>query len=52
MPTQTHLSVTHSHGYGHFSTVMCGVSDLLENWVNERVGVFGTNTDSDKIITF
>jgi hypothetical protein len=31
MPTQTHISDTHSHGYSHFGTAMCGVSSLLEN---------------------
>jgi hypothetical protein len=37
-PTQTHNSDTHSHGYGHFSTAMCGVSGLLQNRVKEQVG--------------
>jgi hypothetical protein len=39
MPTQTHVSDTHSHGYGHFSTATCGVSGLLENQVIEWVEV-------------
>jgi hypothetical protein len=30
MPTHTHVSDTHSHGYGHFGTATCGVSSLLE----------------------
>jgi hypothetical protein len=51
-PTQTHVSDTHSHDYGHFGTVTCGASGLLENWVIEWVGAFGTFTDSIKIITF
>jgi hypothetical protein len=29
-PTYTHVSDTHNHGYGHFSTAMCGVCGLLE----------------------
>jgi hypothetical protein len=29
-PTQTHVSDAHSHGYSHFSTVICGVSGLLK----------------------
>jgi hypothetical protein len=34
-----HIYDAHNHGYGHFGTAMCGVSDLLENWVIERVEV-------------
>jgi hypothetical protein len=30
MPTQTHISDMHSHGYGHFGTATCGVRDLLK----------------------
>jgi hypothetical protein len=37
MPTHTHISDTHSHGYGHFSTAMCGVQRIAGNRVNERV---------------
>jgi hypothetical protein len=51
MSTQTHLSDTHSHGYSNFGTVTCGVSDLLEYRVNERVGAFGTN-NFYPVITF
>jgi hypothetical protein len=51
-PTQTHVSDVHSHGYGHFSTATCGVSSLWKNWIIERVGAFGTVTDSSKIMTF
>jgi hypothetical protein len=29
-PTRTHVSDTHNHSYGHFSTTTCGVSGLLE----------------------
>jgi hypothetical protein len=52
MPTQTHVSDAHNHSYGHFGTAMCGVSGLLKNWIIEWVGVFGTVTDSGKIMTF
>jgi hypothetical protein len=38
-PTQTHIFVAHSHGYGHFGTATCGVSSLLENRVIEGVEV-------------
>jgi hypothetical protein len=51
-PTQTHVSDAHNHSYGHFGTAMCGVSGLLKNWIIEWVGVFGTVTDSGKIMTF
>jgi hypothetical protein len=51
-PRQTHISDTHSHGYGHFGTAMCGVSRLLKNQVIKRVGAFGTITDNDKFTTF
>jgi hypothetical protein len=52
MPPQTHIPNAHSHGYGHFSTATRRVSGLLENRVIERVGAFGTITDSGKIMTF
>jgi hypothetical protein len=29
-PTHTHISDTHSHGYGHFGTSTCRISSLLE----------------------
>jgi hypothetical protein len=29
-PTQTNISNTHSHSYGHFRTAACGVSGLLK----------------------
>jgi hypothetical protein len=45
-PTQTHISDTHSNGYGYFSTTTCGVSGSLKNWVIGRVGAFGMVTDS------
>jgi hypothetical protein len=51
-PTQTHVSDAHSHSYGHFGTATCGVSGLLKNHIIERVGAFGTITDSGKIMTF
>jgi hypothetical protein len=35
MPTQSHISDTHKHSYGHFGTAMFGVSGLLQNRVNE-----------------
>jgi hypothetical protein len=46
-PTQTHVSDTHMHGYGHFGTATCGVSSLLENRIIEWVGAF-----SSKIMAF
>jgi hypothetical protein len=52
MPTQTHVSGTHSQGYDHFGTATCGVSDSLKQRFNKQVGAFGTLTDSNKIITF
>jgi hypothetical protein len=52
MPTQTHVSDAHSHGYGHFSTATRGVSGLQKNRIIERVGAFDTITDSSKIMTF
>jgi hypothetical protein len=50
-PIQTHVSDTHSHGYDHFGTAMCGVSGLLQNRVNERIDTFGTIMDSGQIVT-
>jgi hypothetical protein len=52
MPTHTHVSDAHSHSYDHFGTATCRVSGLLENQVIERVGAFGTVTDSSKTMTF
>jgi hypothetical protein len=51
-PTHTHVSDVHSHGYGHFGTATCGVSDLLKNRINKRVETFDTVTGSGKIMTF
>jgi hypothetical protein len=51
-PNQTHVSDTHSHGYGHFGTTTCRVSGLLENRIIKRVGVFDTVMGSCKIMTF
>jgi hypothetical protein len=51
-PTQTHVSDAHRHSYGRFGSATCGVSGLLKNRVIERVGAFGTVTDSGKIMTF
>jgi hypothetical protein len=48
---QTHISDTHSHGYGYFGTATCGVSGLLWNRVNERIDTFGTIMDSGQIVT-
>jgi hypothetical protein len=52
MPTQGHISSTHSHGYSRFGTATCGVSGLLQKRVNERIEILGTITDCGEIITF
>jgi hypothetical protein len=52
MPIHTHVSSAHNHGYGHFGAATCGVSGLFENWINKKVGTFGTVMGSGKIMTF
>jgi hypothetical protein len=51
-PTSTHISDTHSHGYGHFGTPTCGVQWSAGNRFDKWFEAFGTVTDSGEIMTF